>query len=475
VYFVLVLTTSSAVATDHVWVVGGGPTLKSSQGQIELNVKWEQDVIQRRTPGAKLATYFASGNGGLRDVFITQRAVESPATLQPLARVFDQQEFNGDIYLHHSVANVLGSTRADQLTTRLEEDFRRLALGDRALFIFYGHGTYEPKDVSGNALRLWGNTTLSARQLEKLFSTVNPVVPMRFFLPQCYSGGFARLMHKDAKREGAWVDHQRCGFMSVAEDREAEGCSASISVGDFRDYTTYFFAALDGRTRQGDALPTDPDLNGDGVVTLREAHLYSLVQANSTDLPRSTSEVYLEEWQPWYLRWVSYGPPPANVYARLATQLAEKQGFPVDQRLISAVLLRRSQRTAELEALQAERNRSIAEAKDYQSVIQVDLLERWPGAAHPYTQNYFEFLKHELAPAQDFIMHHIKYADLVQRQERTFELDGKILATQRELAQMEKILRLRKLSRLLAQFERNAGRSERTVYQRLIQCEESAL
>ena len=30
-----------AYAIDHIWMIGGGASLHSSQAQIELNVKWE--------------------------------------------------------------------------------------------------------------------------------------------------------------------------------------------------------------------------------------------------------------------------------------------------------------------------------------------------------------------------------------------------------------------------------------------------
>ena len=47
----------------------------------------------------------------------------------------------------------------------------------------------------------------------------------------------------------------------------------------------------------------NPDLDGDGQVSLYEAHLYALRAGESADLPRSTSEAFLERWQPWYADW----------------------------------------------------------------------------------------------------------------------------------------------------------------------------
>ena len=90
-------------------------------------------------------------------------------------------------------------------------------------------------------------------------------MPVRFVFTQCYAGAFARL--------APGPDGNRCGFLAESEDREAEGCAAGVDAGDYRDYTTYFFAALSGRTRLGGLLPVNPDLDGDGQVSLYEAHL----------------------------------------------------------------------------------------------------------------------------------------------------------------------------------------------------------
>lgn len=472
----LIFPVTTAYAIDHIWLIGGGASLHSSQAQIELNVKWEREVILRHADKARLQIFYTDGDRPESDIFSWQRPVESPATLQPLARVFDAQDANGERFYSHTVPGVTGTTRVTELVARLRKEFSQLAPGDRVLFIFYGHGTHNDTDVAGNALRLWGNTLLSARDLEKILSEINPIVPVRLILPQCYSGGFSRIMHPGAEATRKLVPHNRCGFMSVADDRESEGCTPSINIGDFRDYSTFFFAALDGRTRLGKKLATNPDLDANGFVSLREAHFYSMANAVSTDLPRSTSEVYLEEWQPWYLRWLSFGREPENIYSKLAQTVAVANALPATgQELIQAVSTAYKQHTKDITAFENEHIDLKKNIKPLQQKIRTDLAERWPAVLAPYTYNFYNFMQKELGPAQTFIMHHAGYKDLVKQQERVLELDTSILAAQRKLAQMDKVLRLRKLATLLDQFQRMAGTDDRAAYQRLVSCEESHL
>ena len=171
-------------------------------------------------------------------------APETKDALQPFARTFVGYELSGEYYRNHRIAGVSGGTEAGPLRERLAREFSALGPGDRALFIFNGHGGYDRKNTARNTIQLWNNTSLNARDMEALFSKIDPAVPARFVFTQCYAGGFARLIRTEAKKIGALSSANRCGFMAEAEDRPAEGCSAGVNVNDYRDYSTYFFAAL---------------------------------------------------------------------------------------------------------------------------------------------------------------------------------------------------------------------------------------
>src|SRR5262245_36964525 len=156
-------------------------------------------------------------------------------------------------------------------------------------------------------------------------------------MAQCYSGAFASLIYDDPQTASGFRGN-RCGFMSEAADRLAEGCGLSLEETEFRDYTTYFFAALGGRTRSGAPIEQrEVDRDGDGVVSFRESHFYALLNAHSADLSRSTSEQYLEDWSPWYLRWDSLAQASGSVYWSLAEELARSYGWDTQPAALSAL------------------------------------------------------------------------------------------------------------------------------------------
>ena len=464
---------SSVHALDHVWIVGGGPYPGHSQAQIEFNVNWVIQVLNASAGARQLHVYYTDGSTTGRDVVMWQPPAESGASLQPLARVFGEQGPNGERFYSNRIPGVQGGTEAGVLRERLEKDFSEPKPGDRALLVYNGHGQRDHRDAAGNALLLWNDSRLSVREMDQLMSHIDPGVPVRFVFTQCYSGGFARLIHPQAQDTLALGQANRCGFFAESEDRESEGCSASIEVGDYRDYSTYFFAALAGRTRTGEAIGVNPDRNGDNVVSLYEAHLFALSQAHNADLPRSTSEVFLERWQPWYLRWIDTGAEPDNVYGRMAREVAKKNGLPESgPALIEKMRVRRHAMTQKMTELDEEHENLGREVKTLQKEIRKEIGLRWPEALSPYTLNFVQFLKKDLDAAQDFILSHPRYPELVTKQDRHAALvHEEISSLDRDITQLDKILRLRKLARLQSQFERHANEVERGWYQRLQSCE----
>jgi hypothetical protein len=291
---------------------------------------------------------------------------------------------------------------------------------------------------------------------------------VRFVFTQCYSGAFARLA------EG---HHNRCGFMAEAADREAEGCSASLETGDYRDYSTFFFSALIGQTRTGDPLAASPDLDGNGEVSLREAHLYTLRSSFSTDLPRATSEAYLESWLPWYLGWTRWSPRAHGdgPYGSLARDLAEEAGIGSHGALGSRLRERSHALELEHRELLATQDQNQASIDRLREALEDELFQRWPEAAYPYTGNYVRFLREELDAAQTFITAHPSYPDLVRKQDAYWEQEERLLHLERALTHLDKIRRMAWLSRVERLFLGHASKPQRAAYERLLACEEQGL
>ena len=423
----LVLTIAAApvMAETRVSLIGGGDTLEHSQVQIESNVGWLQTIFRERE--IETRTYFGSGDGEESDV-----AYLAPTELAAAGTVLLPHEPRIR-YRRHELPDVAGSTRKPELTEALRRDLGSLAPGDDALVIFNGHGGIDHADTRNNYLKLWDEGRMTVSDLESLLDAAPNGTPVRFVMAQCYSGAFARLIYDDP-HDASGFRSNRCGFMSEAADRLAEGCSLSLDESEFRDYTTYFFAALAGRTRSDQPIePQAVDRDRDGLVSFRESHFYALLNAHSADLSRSTSEQYLEDWSPWYLRFDSLGENARSVYWSLAEELAQRYGWQT--------------RPAMLSALRGEYARAVDEADARRVSAQKALraLRERPDAA----------------PERDTV-----------EMQRTVEAAGRESRdATRMLTQVEKIYRLRQLARLEQALEQYGNAQERARYGELVQCE----
>jgi len=476
--FILFIPTSMQ-ADDVAWFVGGGSDPGSSQAQVEKNVIWAADVVEQAPPQngqRRLSIFFADGDLDITKGIKVTRLVEGPQSiLNPLAMIY-QAEYENVEYLNYKIGRVRGSTTRSKLESALVDDFKKLKQGDTGLFVFNGHGSYDKKDTANNKMLLWQNSKLSVREFSDLLSNVDNSVPMRFVFNQCYSGAFERLVHPNAADTIELVKAPRCGFFAESDNRQAEGCSTSIDSNEYRDYSTYFFAALQGKTRQGEALPVDPDRNKNGEVSLYEAHLYTLAQAHSADLPRSTSEVFLERWQPWYLRWFFAGEGKGNVYAKLANDLARQLRAPVEPSVQRSVLSKQRRRLDRRDKKLKQEAKQIYKAmKELRYSIRYELEQRWPELAGIRYEEYQLSSHAQGDEVKRYITEHEKWPNLVNGYRRYLQIDEQRLEVLRDLTRLDKLNRLNKLARLRQQFEQHATNQQKADYQQLLNCEKLPL
>ncbi len=471
----LIVATSVALfsftaAADDALLIGGGHEPLRSEGQIELNVIWVQEILTNA--GIDVTTWFTDGNAPGFDVYGVS-ADSDASDYAPLARVFGDRFLEAREYKENDVQNVAGSTDVTSLLPALTE--RLNTDDDPVLLVYNGHGSQSSGAASGVTLNLWNNTTLSARELHE--NITERTAPLRWVFTQCYSGGFHRLAYDNPDEGLQLTDARRCGFTAESAYQLSEGCSASLDTGDYRDYTTYFFAALSGRGRDGDVLGVNPDSDGDGITTPREAHFYTLAHAYSSDLSRSTSEDYLDEWQPWYLRWLPLRPElPDNEYAKLYRDTAAVLGIPLNFRTPKEARSDIDALKRELSALQ-EKRRSLHTAQDeLQGLLIHELASRWPPLLGPYTAAYIELVRDgSLDNIVATLTSNPDYTDLVLLQEEDDQLDDLIVESERAITQRLKLLRLRRLAHLVDQLERHGSDQAKADYASLVGCESEPL
>lgn len=219
----LLLLTKPVVAKDYVWIIGGGSNPSNSQVSIEKNVSWIQGILDRLSGDREVTLFYTDGNDQGNDVVQETERHESKEELQPLARIFGKHIVNKEIYRNNTLQKIQFGTEKEKLVEVLKGEFAQLTADDRALIIFNGHGLPADKQEEGNTIRVWGDETISVRKVEKLLAIIPRDVPVRFVFPQCFSGGFFRLVNTDAQEKLNLDDSVRCGFFAVSENKESEG------------------------------------------------------------------------------------------------------------------------------------------------------------------------------------------------------------------------------------------------------------
>lgn len=467
---------TSALAANKVIIIGGGPYPRESQVSIELNTKWIIDGI-KGFPSEKITKIlYTDGNNPHVDVYKHTTINDQNKLYEPLARVYGKERNNTNVFFSSKINGNSGPTTYKSVVTALSSSFQYLRAGDSIFLIFQGHGDYNPNNTNNNYFRLWNDGKLTVTDLGNLMSGIPKHTTVRFLFPQCFSGSFTNLMYKQLDPKKGLTNSNICGFVAQRADLTSEGCTPSIETSTYRDYSSYLFSALFGRTIDGKPLTVNPDINQDGSVSLREAHLYTLGHAYSVDLSASTSEDYLRNWLPWYFKWIPDNSEPDNIYMKTASTIAARYKLAgTGNLLIQSIAKKMKQLNARLDKDADIRHSLANEIKMIQRSMRRDLSRRWPQLASPYTAQYIQLLKNDIAEIDQYIEKHNNYSELVRKQNKEMALTSSDLNTRRDLVQMLKILRLRKLGRTLALFNKYATDHEKTEYARLVNCEDEKL
>ncbi len=173
---------------------------------------------------------------------------------------------------------------------------RTLQTNDQRPIFFYftGHGYRNPRNLDNNAMILWQEELLSVQQFAASLDQLPQTVPVVAMMSQCYSGSFANFIYQGGDPRRPVALQTRCGFFATIKSRPSVGCTPEVNEADYRDYSSSFFAGLSGPDRTGQRVAS-ANYNRDGRVSYAEAHAFAKVDEQSTDLPVSTLEVWLQE------------------------------------------------------------------------------------------------------------------------------------------------------------------------------------
>ncbi|MDH5424033.1 MAG: hypothetical protein OEY29_03440 [Gammaproteobacteria bacterium] len=462
----ILYSATSFSQNQNFWLIGGGNKLTNSQEQIEKNVIWLEQILHNKGYQNDYRLYYGIGEEPGDDTQYIDTSRPETNNLSALQMLYSKNAQTGISYRRHSIIKTDGGTEKTALLRSLAKDFESLPNDSDITLIYNGHGGHRYDNEKENYLKLWNDTKLSVSELSNILAKTPDNSTIRFILPQCYSGGFYNLI-----KPGIIAKNKKiCGFMSVSETKEAEGCTLETNSEEFRDYTTYFFAALVNKDRNGENLISNPDLNSDNKVSYREAHIYTLKYAISKDISRSTSEAYLEKWLPWYLRWSAIVENTDSYYWTIAKEIALHNSLKTDTKDLNSKYskLRASVNEQRYQTYRIEKKISqkqkeiIRNLKDMFPLINLTLLKKDP------KKDIENALK-----INTYITSLPGYKQLSTYSEEYKQSRKYLIKQERSLAQINKVHRFKKLSWIEKMFLRYASSSEIAEYQSLLKCENS--
>lgn len=260
---------------------------------------------------------------------------------------------------------------------QVAEAFRLAAQrSSRPLFVYlggHGEGGQEPAEAT---VPLWGGTPFGVRELLQLSGRR----PLRLVQTACFGGGFAELVFRSGDANLGVSDVDRCGLFATSWDQEASGCDPDPERAQRDGYSRHFFDALLDRGR---APRSEVDLDGDGAVSLLEAHTQARIASRSIDVPTTTSERWLlEVVEDRGLDGPGVEVAPQEVREELAVvrRLGRALGYVDEdsaQRAFAEMQLMLREHDAEVQELAEDLDAAYFD-------LRIRLLERWPRLDDPW-------------------------------------------------------------------------------------------
>ncbi len=290
----------------RVLIVSGGPSRDYNQYAIESNARY----LQKLTADAQSQRIlFADGDKKSRNISaLPPAASEAGARARAghvLAWLFDL-EFPSEkpVYRASTLSRIDGPATQVSILQSVRQLAQDAKPGQQSLLYFTGHGSPGRKtrltlrglksedDFQNTTYAGWNDGALSVSNLAEALDGWPQDVPLIVVMVQCHSGGFANLMFEGGNPKNPVASRNFCGFFAATGERQASGCTSEVDEVDYQDFTTHFFAALSGKSREGRAV-RGADWDKNGAVSMLEALAWTNLRDDSIDVPLCTSEAYL--------------------------------------------------------------------------------------------------------------------------------------------------------------------------------------
>jgi hypothetical protein len=323
---------STGRAEDYFLTIGGGYSPTGNQLSLERNVIFQQTVLAEQRPDKpRYDVYFADGSDGMRDLQCRDPDFEKncPPARRMMAELFGDADSMDLFYRTNQVQGLAGPAEKSLIRRRMRDLSRELKPGDRLLVYVTGHGgpaddsdddedeedydyeydedsqTWRARDRQSNgdedrnrydtSFYMWDNDSVSASEFAGWLDRLPHEVEVVLVMVQCFAGGFAHTIFQQADADLGLAPHARCGFFAQVHNRGAAGCTADANEADYEEYSSYFWSALAGKTRTGQAIES-ADYNADGRVSFAEAHAFAIIESDTIDVPVRTTGALLQRY-----------------------------------------------------------------------------------------------------------------------------------------------------------------------------------
>lgn len=498
VLLVAVLLTSPVRAEHRFLTLGGGYNPEGNQLSLERNVLYLQRVLKALgIAESSHEIYFSDGTDPGRDLQVEAGDDDGGELRRTLARVVGPARGIDYRYRSHEIPGVKGAASLASVDRWFNNSGWRLKDDDRLTLYFTGHGgKSRQKNSQNTTLYLWAGDQVTVRDFAHRLDKLPSNVPVVLVMVQCYSGGFANVIFEDGDPTRDLAEHNRCGFFATVHDRSAAGCTARVDEAEYREYSSYFWAALAGFDRLGQAVEK-VDFDGDGSTSLLEAHAYSLIHCDSIDICIKTSDAFLRRFsatkpptgakkntaadKPGAAALLTANSPMRTLLAAatpidraVIERLSERLGVSGDDRAKAArqrsdtATARRAKADAEFKKLQ----RDYAAAR---RAIADELKLRWPELSSPWHPQLPKLLEHDGPTILRTVERHRDYPRLLKTARQMGTLEEQMEEADIEAAKCQRLIRVLENVALEANLPSLATPQVQARYAELIRRESATL
>jgi hypothetical protein len=442
---VLSIPSRADAGDPKIVIFGGGWGPEGTQASIEAHVAALAKVLGPNQP-----TVLFAGDASARSVQVALQ--EEDETDRILGVVFDRRDHLQVGYRKKEVPSAKSSREAllAVLAANASEDG----------LIVLGAGHASGADAENQAaLDLWGpGDKLSVGELARHLDR-SPKGPVAFVLGQCHAGAFADVMYARGKAPRI-AEPTRCVLAAVPHDRESAGCTPDVADPSAKAYMAMIAEAFEKRT----------DHDGDGAVSLAEAHAYARIHDRTVDVPVASSEI-------WLLSRLGGRAPRAEKVA-LAALLPKAR--PTERQVLEKLdggrLLEAGPKAvvAELDELEhriqedAHRLDGLLDEREMIRRRLVDaLLSKFPELVNPYHHVSRKMLANGAREVIELVTKHPEWRELTRRDEEIDARDRQLLSMEKRAALLTRFARTVQV----VAAERLLSKRDAKAFARLLACE----